>query len=169
MSSWTYINATIDVDFGKQTDHYIRQFFADMKDEHYTLCFDMQKKGRGFEVTGSELNAVVVAEPKRNYDTDFRNRYWHGQQWLVSMSGSLRDREFRETVSEWNRFLWKLAWFVHHDCVSATRANADFDFSSCMFPAIRYYMVDIRGCRENERYLRTSVDREFKKIRSDNL
>ena len=45
MSSWTYINATIDVDFGKQTDFFIEEyFFSRMKDEKYTLLFDMNEK-----------------------------------------------------------------------------------------------------------------------------
>ena len=166
MSSWTYINATIDVDFGKTTDFWIRQFFADMKDEKYTLFYDIKAKGRGFEITGSEQNAVVVAEPKRNYDTDFRNRYWHGQQWLISIAGSLRDRHFKETVAEWNRFLWKLAWFVRHDCQKLTMAYDDFDRSNGVFPEIEYYMVDIRGCWQGERYFRTSIDREFSQEKS---
>ena len=163
MSSWTYINATIEVDFGKETDYWIRRFFDDMKDERYTLFYDRKKKGRGFEVTGSELNAVVVAEPKRNYDTDFRNRHWHGQQWLVSMAGALRDRYFKETLAEWHRFLWKLSWFACHDCARATRANDDFDPGTLVIPRIMYYMVDIRGSNDGERYFRTSIDREFNK------
>ena len=31
-----------------------------MKDEKYTLLFDMNEKGHGYEITGSEMNAVVV-------------------------------------------------------------------------------------------------------------
>ena len=162
MSSWTYINATIDVDFGKQTDFFIEEyFFSRMKDEKYTLLFDMNEKGHGYEITGSEMNAVVVFAPKRNFTTQFRNRHLFGQEWLISIGGSLRDRYFEETKKEWNRFLWKLAWFLKHDCSQMSR---EYEYDNILhFPRIIYYMVDIRGS-SGERYLHTSVDhREYKK------
>lgn len=162
MSSWTYINATIDVDFGRQTDFLIEEyFFARMKDENYTLLFDMNKKGNGYEITGSEMNAVVVFAPKRNFTTQFHNRHCFGQEWLISIGGSLRDRYFEETKKEWNRFLWKLAWFIKKD---SSRISREYDYDNDVsVPRIIYYMVDIRGS-SGERYLHTSVDhREYKK------
>lgn len=160
MSAWTYINAMLDVDFGKQTDFFIEDFFARMKDENYTLFYDMKKKGEGYEITGSEMNAVVVYAPKRNFTTQFRNRHYFGQEWMISICGSLRDREFEETKKEWDRFLWKLAWFLKHDC---SRISREYDYDNGVsFPGISYYMVDIRGS-SGERYLHTSVDREYNK------
>lgn len=154
MSLWTQIHANVEVDFGYQTEYFIRQFFAEMKDENYTLCCDMAKKGNGYEITGSEMNAVVVAEPLRNHVIDCRDRYFHGNVWSVTVSGYLRDRYFRETVAEWQRFAWKLAWFVHHDCKRCHDFRDGFD-NSFRIPGIRYYNVDILG--QGEHYHRCSV------------
>lgn len=163
MSCWTYIHATIEVNFGNQSKMNIMDFFADCKDERYSLCFDnMESKGRrGCEITGSELNAVIVAEPLRDHVLTPRDRYWHENTWSISIHGSLRDRVISETVAEWNRFMWKLAWFVRKNCAKLDRLE-NYDMS-VPWSKINYYMVDIHNYYE--RYTRSSIDRELRKAK----
>lgn len=156
MSAWTQIHAHIEVNFGYQTEYWIRRFFEEMEDESYTLCYDPKLKGEGYEITGSEMNAVVVAEPLRNHVMRYRDRYYHANVWSITVSGSLRDRYFKETLAEWHRFAWKLAWFVTHDCRRCYDHCDGFDNTE-RWPGILYYNVDITGYGKGEWYHRSSV------------
>ena len=163
MSSWTHIHATINVDFGNMPDYYIYDFFwSKCRDTNYTLYYDKDAKGSGCEITGSELNAVIVAVPDRNFEKNPDNIYFHGQEWTISINGSLRDREFHETLSEWQRFAWKLAWFVHHDAKRMSGFNYKYD-NTISFPRITYYNVDITGYGDDEYYHRCSIKRKSTK------
>lgn len=165
MSAWTHIHALIVADFGHVDDYCIVHNFIDrIKDENYTLLFDMQKKGRGCEITGSEMNATVTAAPCRNFVTDARDKYYLGQVWSISINGDLRDRHMSETRAEWNRFLFRLGWFLKKDCERLSRAYGEWD-SYMRTPSVEYYSVDITD--GYDRYLRTSLDREYKRIDSN--
>ena len=156
MSMWTKINAHIEVNFGNQTEYWIRQFFTDrMRDDKYMLTYNKKDKGDGFEITGSELNAVIVAEPLRNHVMNGRDRYYHGNVWSITVCGALRDREFRETVEEWQLFSWKLGWFLHHDCERCWDHRDGYD-NTVRMPGIIYYNVDITGS-VGEWYHRSSI------------
>lgn len=158
MSCWTHIHAMVEVNFGNQDKYRIMRFLADCKDKEYSLAFDLKHKGgSGCEVTGSELNATIVAEPLRDHVFELRDRYYVENIWVITITGSLRDRVMSETKKEWDRFLWKLSWFVNKECKILDRWEG-YD-NRMPWSKILYYYVDINN--GYKRYTRSSIDREF--------
>lgn len=148
MSKWTHIDATIRIDFGNQTRYWIERFFGEkVKDSEYSLCYDPKKKGDGCEITGSEMNAVVTYSRLREFENDPRNRYFRGNEWVVTVSGDLRDRMFEETLAEWRRFAWKLGMFVK----SCKRLDGEAEDDNMVNRAsIDFWIVDIFGISKDK-------------------
>lgn len=148
MSKWTHIDATIRIDFGNQTRYWIERFFGEeVKDSEYSLCYDPKKKGDGCEITGSEMNAVVTYSRLREFENDPRNRYFRGNEWVVTVSGDLRDRMFEETLAEWRRFAWKLGMFVK-SCKLLDGLDSEDD--TVHFAGIDFWTVDIFGISKDK-------------------
>ena len=147
MSQWTHIDATIRIDFGNQTRYWIEDFFGNIKDREYSLFYDPKKKGDGCEITGSEMNAVVTYSKLSEFEYDPRNRYLRGNEWVVTVSGSLRDRMFEETLAEWRRFAWKLGMFVK-SCKRLDGPISDDD--TVHYANIDFWAVDIFGISKDK-------------------
>ena len=142
MSNWTSIHATIHADFGNETKYFIEQFFAEIKDKEYSLGYDPKKKGDGCEITGSEMNAVVTYAPLKYFEMDPRNRYFRDNEWVITVSGNLRDRRFEDTLAEWSRFAWKFGMFLRKCKNLDGNANDDNTFREA---TLGFWSVDITG------------------------
>ena len=161
MSCWTHIHAGIIVDFGNATKWDIYEFFRNMKDEKYTLCYDQKMKGSGYEITGSEQNATVVFEKIEHYELNPQCRFFSGNVWSIHITGSLRDRELHETVAEWHRFVWKLGWFIRR--IRKMNKHPDWrdDWSEA---GVQQYFVEISDYDEVYRRSSCKCTREYKKV-----
>lgn len=153
MSKWTRINATIVADFGNQTRYWIEHFFnTKMNDKHYSIFYEPKNKGDGCEITGSEINATVLYAPKRDFEKDPRNRYFHDNEWVITINGALRDRTIEDTIAEWRRFGWKFGMFLR-EC-KRFDGESPFD-NTIVFARLIYWNVDIEG--QGKHYHRCSI------------
>lgn len=160
MSCWTHIHAGIIVDFGNATKWDIYEFFRNMKDEKYTLCYDPKMKGNGYEITGSEQNATVVFAKVGDYVLNPQCRFFGGNVWSIHITGSLRDRELHETVAEWNRFAWKLGWFIRRIRRLSQRPDWNDDWSRA---SVCQYFVEISDYDEVYRRSSCKILKDYKK------
>lgn len=108
MSHWTYIQGTIKVSipFGTVRRERLVEYI------NWALA-DMEK--RGFDITGSESPAEKFVAASRHagmYASENANEYNHG---IISILGSLRDREFAETAREVKSFLKVLVRYMAID------------------------------------------------------
>lgn len=159
MSSWTSIHASIEFDIGNAPKWKLYELiYEKMKDENYTLAYNKKLKGKGFELTGSEMNATVTIASLASQTLNPRDRYYHGGSYVVTVTGSLRDRQFEETLAEWDRFARKFANFVLRDCARFDNMNAEND-NLLRFARIYSYVVDIAGWSKKDvcykHYVRT--------------
>lgn len=159
MSNWTSIHASVVIDLGNATKWDLCSLLHDeIKDENYTMFYDPKLKGKGFEITGSEMNATVTVTSLSEHTLDPRNRYYLGGEYVVTVSGSLRDRLFEETLAEWDRFARRLANFVLRDCARFDNCASDHD-STVRTAGISSFAVDIAGWSKKDRcykhYVRT--------------
>lgn len=159
MSNWTSIHASVEVDIGNAQKWKLFDLICvNMKDENYTLTYDKKLKGSGFEITGSEMNATVTIASLASQTLNPRDRYYLGGCYVITVTGSLRDRLFEETLAEWDRFARKLANFVLRDCARFDTMNAEND-NLLRFARIGSYVVDIAGWSKKDRcykhYVRT--------------
>ncbi len=113
MSYWTYVQGTVKVTipFGTVSRERLVDYI------NWALA-DMEK--RGFDITGSESPVEKFVAPSRHagtYASNNANEYDHG---VISIMGSLRDREFEETAREVKSFLKVLVRYMTIDDVFLT-------------------------------------------------
>ena len=105
MSHWTYVSGIVRIRLPFETVRKDR-----LVDYVNWSLHDMEK--RGFNITGSEgpiETSVYATQHPSSYSSDNADGYDNG---VITVIGSLRDREFDETARETKAFLKALARYV---------------------------------------------------------
>ena len=164
MSCWTYIHAMVEVNFGNQSKYRIMNFLADCKGQGVLPGIRPEAQGevgvRGHRVRDERDNGRRTASRPCVQAANYVEN-----EWVITISGALRDRVMSETKKEWDRFLWKLAWFVHKECKTMDRWEG-YD-NRMPWSQILYYHVDINN--GYKRYTRSSIDRRFRDTEEEGL